>query len=1551
MNKLNIDLSAIRPLNGDKKDGFEELCAQLARVEKPTKSRFERKGTPDAGVECFAVLEDGSEWGWQSKYFDSFGSSQWQQLDESVKTALKKHPNLVRYFICVPLDRPDGRIDKRQSAMQTWNGYVQKWTGLAQAKGMTVEFTYWGSHEIINLLTKPVNVGRVRFWFDTKVFDENWFKSRLEETIDTAGTRYTPELNLNLPIAEKFEAFGRTEGFFNGIKALAKDIRETHRRLYPSKDVVEESGIESALTELTSSIGSVLSHLGSLQLQPIGELPLTPIIELISSTRECTDKIERQLLEQEFKSRPERTKKTSDTDPFRSLRYDISRLTKSLREANNRIWEARSVANHSLMILSGAAGSGKTHLLCDIAKDRVAAGRPTLLLMGQLFIGTEGPWIQALQQLDLAMVSVEEVVGALESAAQVANSRLLLMVDAINEGNGRAIWPSNVASFLVQAFRSPWLGIVLSVRSSYKDYILPQSVRDQACQVTHEGFSGHEYDATKAFFIHYGLELPSTPLLAPEFQNPLFLKTLCEGLKAKNLRRLPRGFHGITATFDLYLTGINKKLSESLDYQPKQNLVSRALEEFAQEVAKKDERWLTLTEATAVVDKLLPNRDFRRSLYHGLVTEGVLIEEAPHSGHSEERREEVVFISYERLADHLWVKVLLDTHLTSTDAASDFAEGAPLALIWNTDSRFQSGLLEAMFIQVPERTNRELSELAPAVIEYWNADAFRQSIVWRSTKAFSDRTRDALNEFNRTDNEWAKTLDMLLTVATLPDHPFNAGFLDRKLRTSTMPERDAWWSIDLHNLWDRHSAVDRLVDWSSAITASTVLDEPAVDLCAVALAWMLTSSNRFLRDRATKGLISLLTGKLEAAGRLVERFADVDDPYVTERIYAVAYGVAMRSNDKTETGKLAFIVYNRVFADKRPPVHILLRDYARGVIERALFLEADISIEVKLIRPPYVSSWPTIPTDEEIALLFPEVATGESNGRETWGRDRIKESVIHDDFSRYVIEPAIDDWLAILLNEPEWTIPKSTNEQLEDFAENLSEIEQEAWSAFQQAKEELEAASYRHLKKMLDEQEELPKQWAFFEDDSPEYAELIAQVDAKTTVESAEREARLAELDSTLTDEHAQQLAGIYDNAASNYEVRRAPQFELGKVQNYIIWRVFDLGWSSELFGQFDNITIGYHGREAHKVERIGKKYQWIAFHEMMAFLADHYQFYERFSSEEKVRIYEGPWQPSIRDLDPSNTLRSITGGTSWVSHAPAWWGQQEQGHWGEAAKAKDWVVQWQDLPTVENLLLVSRQEDSSQWLNAAGHFSWAEPTPPDLDSMDVEKRRIWYITTGYLVREDDVSAFMQWAETVDFLGQWMPDANNFSEMFLGEHSWSPASNYFQREYYDREVWERPRKDCPVDVQVIPFDYSDSSGGFDCSIDETVSLNLLRPELIEKMALRWTGNGADYVDAENRLVAFDPTVHQNGPTALLLREDFLRDFLSREKLSVCCTVIGAKESIGPGHGGGNYHRMNISGAYALSAQKVTGFLNCFLEGSRRKGQEGDVLLHTIRTSF
>ena len=241
-------------------------------------------------------------------------------------------------------------------------------------------------------------------------------------------------------------------------------------------------------------------------------------------------------------------------------------------------------------------------------------------------------------------------------------------------------------------------------------------------------------------------------------------------------------------------------------------------------------------------------------------------------------------------------------------------------------------------------------------------------------------------------------------VATIPGHNFNADSLDRTLRSYDMPERDAWWSVYLHHAWrDGAGPVHRLVDWASDVSADDDIEDEVVELAATALAWTLSTSDRFLRDKATKALVVLLAGRIDATIHMLRRFDDIDDSYVRERVYAVAYGVAMRSYDASQVERLGRVVYENVFASGSPPPHIFLRDYARGVVERALYLNENMTVDEELLRPPYRSDWPDIPEKEALEGLTPHLDDGEGNwGNQEWARNRIRRSVMRDDFARYV---------------------------------------------------------------------------------------------------------------------------------------------------------------------------------------------------------------------------------------------------------------------------------------------------------------------------------------------------------------------------------------------------------------------------------------------------------------------------------------------------------------------------------------------------------------------
>ena len=1477
---MDIDWKGIRALDGSQDAGFEELCAQLARAESPSNATFERKGSPDAGVECYCVLPDGSEWGWQAKYFFGLRSSQWSQIDRSIETALEKHPKLARYFVCAPMNRPDSRRSGQTSSMARWRAGVAKWQGWARARGMDVEFVWWGASELIERLSKPEHAGRLQFWFDVTAFDGSWFQERLKEAIVAAGPRYTPELHIDLPIAQELEQFAHSEVSVNSIKSLARGLRQEFRHIGILKP--QDRQVREGLEELDQVGKSVLEKFSALRYTPTGELLVQDILNAIDDADlktgtlfELLSQRERDSVHQEFTV--------------------ILRIKHELRAAHQHLIEAQRLADNSLMVVTGAYGTGKTHLLCDFAKNRVDAGVPVVLLMGQRFTESTDPWTQALNTLGLQGRSPDEFVGALEAAAQASHSRGLVIIDALNEGRGSDIWPHHLPSFLAILEKSPWIGVVLSVRSPLEQAFIPEEVQSKAAVIVHHSFGGQEYDATRTFFSHHGLEFPSAPILHPEFRNALFLKTLCRGLQQKGETRLPRGLSGITSTFEFYLDAINTSLAKRLDYNPENKLVRQALTAFCQALTDAGKRWLPSGLAQEIVDDALPSRSFSKSLYHGLVTEGILLE---HGGlASDGTYQRVTSMTYERFADHLIADLLLQTHLDEDDPKAAFGEGGGLAFLDDEETDVELGLIEAMCIQVPERAGCELYTVAPRLLERpYSADAFLESVVWRNTDAFSEETRTVW-KYVEEKYRSADSIDTLLTVAALPSHPFNAEFLDQRLRKEAMADRDAWWSTYLHRAWGSQASVDRIVDWAESLSPEVYLQDSVVDLCAITLGWMLTTPNRFLRDRATKGLVSLLTGRYESTSRLIDRFSDVDDPYVTERIYAVAYGVAMRSHDASKVGTLATLVYEKVFAAGAPPAHVLLRDYARGVIEHAIHLGASLDLDAQMVRPPYRSDWPNIPSEKATEAEW-------YGSHDEGAKRRIRASVTADDFSIYVIGHA-SNWLSATKDEEAWLPP---DKRLAAFLPNLNDAERLAWEAFDKARQDRSTAIADALLQRIINQADGSQVRI-----SPECAE---NQDVPAEYDQAVDRSR-NDLIATLTDEHraeCESILGDQDESGRSAE----PRFDTEVIRRYILWRVLELGWTSERFAHFDE-SLGYQGRHAAKPERIGKKYQWIAYHEILAYMSDHYQYQERFAVGNAAQGYEGPWQEHLRDIDPSCTIRATPGGSAFAPHTAAWWGETVYDAWGEDTSHADWLA-LQDIPNIEGLLRIEDDAGTS-WINVNGNFLWRQSEAADVEPFDIDRREIWLTATGVFVDSKDVDDFLEWSKEAQFWGKQHPGPSEVYRVFVGEHGWSPA---FRQCLV--EDWIEPHEyNYPVKVQACSVRYVLEAGGFDCSLDDTYALQLPQYQFLRHLDLKWSGRGSDHLDKHERLAAFDPTARTSGPNALLLREDLLQQYLGDEGLDLCWIVLAEKWVIPKGHGHRvGYGRLRASGVWRYTTEGLQG---------------------------
>ncbi|MEQ5842989.1 NACHT domain-containing protein [Paraburkholderia acidicola] len=1428
-------------------------------------------------MEAHVVRPDGTEWAWQAKYFDSMKGSQWGQLDESVETALTGHPKLTRFIICIPLDLPDGRGGRSKSARQHWNERVAKWSGWAADAGMSVEFVWQGSHELLTALASPQHEHLIRIFFGNKFLDDAWLRQRLSEAHEAAGPRYTPELNVKLSLYDYFDAFGRSHEFFNGVQAKARPISERMRSHAFELIKDPDATLQGKVTSARSACNRALEDFKVLSEDPVHSDPLASLRASLDGAVHCVSEVMSEFRRQRTAAKAAlagSVAKGSTRREDNDTSYSLRELYIALDEALGHVDQFRSVVCGNLVILTGEAGSGKTHLLCDLAQQRLDRGRPTVVLMGQRFLETSDPWVQALQQLDLAGWSARDLVQALEVVAQRANSRVLFIIDAINEGAGLQLWPVHLSAFLRRLTVSPWISTIISVRSTYVDDLLPKSEGQGAVWLTHRGFENVEFDATRVFFEHFGIDFPSTPLLAPEFSNPLYLKTLCSGLKASGQSRLPRGFHGVVKAFSQYIAGVNKKIARDIDYDVRHDHVTAALKDLATRMVESQTPWVSYGEAESLINGRLPGRAYSRSLLARLLGEGLLIEEKAWS-EAERCSVSVIQIAYERLSDYLCVESLLDRHLVPTDASAAFKRGGALDLDALRTTWWRQGFHEALHILVAERTGQELIGLVPSLAkENFTPRIFLNSLVWRDPAAVTSQSVAYLRSLKRTNTE--DVIDTLVTLATIPDHPLNAHFTDRWLRESGMADRDAWWTIGLHGLWARQSAIARLLHWADRLWSHIdIADEPAW-LSACVITWLLSSSNRFIRDQSTKSLVRILTWRPRVIEQLIEHFYDVDDAYVVERVLAAAYGAAMRTTDVTGVEAVADRTYVKVFAAGRPRPHVLLREYAQGIIKRAEYLQRKPdAVSWPNANSPFVSDWPKIPTDSEIEVIAPTWSEDKSKAF-SWGHHRIRSSVLDDDFGRYVIgtNSWSTNWLSLRLDEPQWI---SLDLQIERAVATLNQAEREWWDAFRRTERTVNIERFgRGLKiSELDPDES-----------------NVETVQSPSTAEKLLGEIRDRLLD-MLSTEKAAIFSALMDATTNDSRASSPPKFDLKLVQRYVVGRVFELGWTAERFGEFDQ-HMPDRGRDPDKPERIGKKYQWIAYHEMLAFMADHYQYAAGPRTLEIGTAYQGGWQDNVRDIDPSNVMEALIHDEDDARSVPAFWESTGMHDWHSDLMARSWAGITTDIPRPKDLLFSRDEPSCSDWVNLYADMKWSMPRPAYEDSFRDGRREVWIHADGALLRRADISEPKRKDIAREMNGRGVHH-DGLHEIFLGEIGWSGASKFFDNPYFSHLGWAGDINPDVIAAIAASQGYMREKGGFDCSVtSETISLRVPTERMLGLLKAEWSGVAATYVNERGSVLAFDPSANVSGPSAFLVRSDTLQELLRTHDLAVCWVIQGEK---------------------------------------------------------
>lgn len=1293
---------------------------------------FRYKDQP--GIETEPIEIDGVLYGFQAKYISSI-SNEKRDIIDSIKKAKDYHPQLNKLVLYVNQELSKNKKTKGKPQYQS---DIEK-----AAEDIDVVLVWRIPSHIEIQLQQPKNKWIYEIFFGKNNFNPSFFEDNVVQNIRNLGPRYNKELNFELPVAKLFDAVVHNKDFYDRLLFIIDSwlSKETELRLYATSEI---PSIEEKIDSIKHNL---IQWVKCNEYSICNPIDLSHIITEIQNINEVIYNFQNEFYRKKQFER--------NGEILYWLRETINSNTTFIEECNNLHIE---LCNNPVLIIKGEAGCGKSHLLGDIANRRTNQSLPTILLLGTTF--TEATTIERniLTQLDLN-IQFSDFIGQLNEIGLSIGSRVLILIDAINEGIGANLWRDRIFGFIKKVSEYPAIGLVLTIRNTYFSDFFPDGF-DNGSKVTiydHQGFQGNEYEALKLFCEYYDLQQPSFPLLNPELSNPLTLQMLCESVSKSKTKTFPQGFTGLFELINHYEEIINLKFEKKREEYKNRNIVSKALEQLAVKLCDAPYGSLECDKVLQLFDEKFPQFTY---LLSDLLEECVLIKMKSFS-----LNEEIVSFSYQRIGDFIMANEITQRYKTFEEFSSEIIHHP----IVKSRQWHHEGIYEALSIILPEQYNRELFELSSIFdksnnLTNWLIDKTLFSLKWREISSINnDKITQWLSEHEKYIDldTW---LYFLIEVSPIPNHPFNSDRLTQLLFSYTMAERDSFWQQFIYSYGeydDRGNVrpLARLIDWAWSNHISNA-DQDVIRLTAQTLAWILASTDNKLRDCTTKALVNLLVNYSDILIRLLNVFKDVNDPYIAERLYAVAYGCILRTNNIEAIKTIGQYVYDAVFKDGTPPVHVLLRDYARNIVEYAIYRNL-VNVDVSKIRPPYKTYFEYSPlSNEQLDMKYKPKGEDGYHGNKDWGITAIMSSMVteygrgvggYGDFGRYTFQAVLSHFV----------LP---------------------------------------IKYNVDSLSNLAVEWIF---------------------------------------------------------------------ERY--------GYKSELHGYYDRLMdMGPYTRAARRIERIGKKYQWIALHEMTARVSDHFSYRNGWGDDAIVGQYQGPWQNYLRDIDPAYITPYKE------KEGCGWWTESDYTNWD--MPDENWTNSLDDLNPITTIK--KQDENGDNWIKLAFCEIVQEPKMQFSESIVGRKKQIQYLIQAYIIKKEDKEKIINFLKDKSFWGRWMPEKyEDTSSLINREKFWSPA---YMELCDDTDEWQIiDGTNYKVIVACEP-----AKGLIEGDQSGTNNTYMIPCRLIfNEMELRYSDIDGELVNSQDKRIS----IHNDSETCMI-REDDLLDFLQDNEFDIFWTVLIEKNA-------------------------------------------------------
>ncbi|WP_322068753.1 NACHT domain-containing protein [Paraburkholderia bannensis] len=903
-----VNWDVFSQLPGAAETNFEKLARALIRRHYGQYGEFKELAN-QAGVEFHLKLhttcslgKPGRWFGWQCKWYTlasgkAIGSTRRAKIIEGLDKSVKTLPGLTDWVLWTR-----HKLTKND----------QDWFYGLQSQYPNFKLTLATGDDIAELLVGPAAILKEAY-FGELVLTPEGLAQQHALAVAPVKRKFQPEVHQVATIETTLRRYLGGQEAWDVLSTLANDLRSGSNEI---DSVI--GGLPTALHEQTSKlVENARSTADALQglhhALAVGDLPA--IGQLVISGTSSPDMHRKTLAKLRSARSPAALTGANVLADLHSAGYQLSQLQKS-------------VAAQSVAVLA-AAGYGKSELAINLTLPEGDFPGGVLVLANALHAGqTLDHLAQRYKISGQSVPTFEQLLEAVDAAGQRAGRRIPIVVDGLNESEDPRVWKDLLASAQLLLLRFPYALLVVTLRTEFAEDCLPEGIE----RVELEGFANSP-TALEDYFAFYKIDATDADLPFDQLDHPLTLRIFCEVANPTRQRTvgveaLP---NSLTTLFSRYFDAVAARIAEA---SPSSNRIYRedvreALVLVGELLWKENGRHISFRDLRA---GLKDRGGWDVSLVRSLESEGILMRAEFQGSHQR------IAVVYDLMAGQLIAEHLLET----SDIQTWLSEPANAAKLDPNNKEERHTLafdtLSALVDLFPLRTRRrQLWQVAPKPLVllslYLSAFADpahinRETVDELATQA-SVRPQFAAALFSR----------LRSTRAALA-HPLDSRFLDDLLRKMPASRRDLSWSEwllkeedkienDLNSLrarWEQGKADQREI-----VRARWVM-------------WTLTTTNRFLRDVATRALYALaLRYPAEFFGLMVESLT-APDPYVSERMCAVGYGAALSAWSDAPSSPMAealpatarALLENMFLPSAPSPTrHVLLRQYCLGIIALA----------------------------------------------------------------------------------------------------------------------------------------------------------------------------------------------------------------------------------------------------------------------------------------------------------------------------------------------------------------------------------------------------------------------------------------------------------------------------------------------------------------------------------------------------------------------------------------------------------------------------------------